>query len=255
MKKNLKDLENGLIDNKMRRQIKDIGNELLCSIYYPTSYKFDIEEVSPEKYVVTFQFEDCTEQYEDQPNKCFSSALIEQIDQTISILEKHGARTISINRYQGTNIVFIFEKEPSDLYDNIVVECPGVNEVTLSIGEEYYVGATKYFGELEGNENFKKRKLIKIEKGLNSYAFYFEGLSEPIMSLTRGHILSKNKILNRLDHVVIEKNLTNFVKKVILKCEMELGLGIEYDLVLYDLISRIVSIGKNDILNYMKEKV
>jgi len=196
--------------------------------------------------VVLVQFEDClekrnTEISKDLPkkiqhclklssNECIKSTLFDlHRDRMYSILRKNNVGAIEINRYKnGTFLIFSIKEDGFDIDDNIEVSCPGINDITLTLGKEYFIAETKYFNKdiLDDNLNkrlFTQRKLLKIEKhnSNNQYSFTFEGL-EPIFSFTRGHVYSSKQTLHRLDHIIIEESKPVFIKNVLRKCSLEI---------------------------------
>jgi len=143
-----------------------------------------------------------------------------KLEELYDILLEMEAGFISINSYEeGTQIEFMV-KEGGYNKDNFIEVCtPGVAKEVLEVDKEYYICFTKYGGN---KKMFEKKRLKKIElKYDNSYDLIFDGLKDPVTTLTRGHIRERQKLLNRIDHVVISQDKGAFISKSIQQIGIE----------------------------------
>lgn len=147
---------------------------------------------------------------------CVKSLLYdEKMGELHNVLKKGKCGHIEVNRYkEGTQIGFYMKDEGYQYEDNIEISTPGVHAEVVTKGELYYVGFTKYKVE---DTSFSKRELLNIEflKGNGGFELYFEGIEDPIIIITRGHVADWNKILNRFDHGVMATDLNVFCEKML----------------------------------------
>jgi len=160
-------------------------------------------------------------------NTCKKSILYDNFFiEVFEILKSYKVGFIEINKYEkGTNISFVIdEKKDFDIYNNIPVTLPGISTTILTINEDYYISNIKRGMNCLSNGKYIdtiKHKLIRIDYSSPQYEFYFEGIEEPIISFTRGHIKNNLQTSHRVDYLVIEKFLGGFIKNVIKKCGEE----------------------------------
>jgi len=174
-------------------------------------------------------------------NNKFSYDILIDIYQYLKIF---GLGFISLNQYKhGLHINFVYNPSYSYTYnDNILIECPGVNEIKLKINEKYFLGTYRVGSILNKSENLKEFKLIKIQDILNGYLLFFEGIEEPFITLTRGHIQSKYHISNRLDHLIIESTKTSFIKSMLKKSSIEFGFAKESDKHIKKILNKLLKL-------------
>jgi len=144
------------------------------------------------------------------------------------ILFSFGAGFVELNNYKdGTHLIFSLRQKPFPSESDIIVSCPGVNEIKLTVGDSYYLGQTKYSDTMTLEE---RRALIMTPRKLKEitfngeYSFHFEGLEEPVTTFTRGHCESKRATLHRLDYTVIDSNKTNFLNLLLKKVSLDFPL-------------------------------
>jgi len=174
-------------------------------------------------------------------NDKFSYDILIDIYQYLKIF---GLGFISLNQYKnGLHINFVYNPSYSYTYnDNILIECPGVNEIKLKVNEKYFLGTFREETVLNKSENLKEFNLIKIQDILNGYLLYFEGIEEPFITLIRGHVQSKYHISNRLDHLIIESSKTRFIKSMLKKSSIEFSFAKESDIQIKKVLHKILEL-------------
>jgi hypothetical protein len=191
----------------------------------------DVFEESNEV-TVNVTYDDILEYQESEYGKeCTKSLLANKhLNDIYNFLIEQNAGFIAINRYSyGSDISFRLNKH-EHAYDNLTIFTDNSGEFNytkLIIGEEYYLGQTKY-EHFQGNilPDITKSKLLDIKFSPNltnyNYTLIFDNI-EPIAVFSSGITYSNNSVEHRVDYIVIEKNKMLFIKKMIAKISSELG--------------------------------
>lgn len=184
------------------------GNELLGDNYVANvTIQFnEIPEVVSEKMAMIMEIKGIEPHI---PSKI--KIVHDKKKELLKLFEEYQCGKCALNFYEkGSHIEFLVSMSGYEQFDNIEVTCPGVNNETLTIGQNYYIFNLRNYKK----EYLKHEKLIDIQKIENTteYAFYFENIDEPFETFTRGNAYDLQKIMHRFDYIVFEKNKDNFIR-------------------------------------------
>lgn len=164
----------------------------------------------------------------------------------LKLFEEYQCGKCAINFYEkGSHIEFLVSMSGYNQFDNIEVTCPGVNNETLTIGQNYYIFDLRNYKKeyVKSYLKVKYEKLIDIKKIENTteYAFYFENIDKPFETHTRGNVYDSQKIMHRFDYIVFEKNKDDFIRNSLkLITKVLENTDEEYKKTLLDIIDKVI---------------
>jgi len=151
-------------------------------------------------------------------------------EKIFEIVKKYKLGFFAINKYsKGTHFEFIMQEGGYNLFDEIEVVCPDINDEKMIVGKDYFVGTTRPHYRKKGFVNFQKRKLLNIEYNPKSfeYNFTFEGMEDDIISTyTRGHVCERQRVVRRLDYTVISRFFGSFMSNMTSKIGKDLNINL-----------------------------